>query len=71
MTPKTKKITWATIALAIAAAIVAFITALTGGCAFAIDGRVASWSAIPGKVPPNVPAWATPANSHPTTKPSD
>jgi len=71
MTPKAKTITWTTIALAIAAAIIAFVTALTGGCAIAIDGRLATWAATSDKSPPDLPTWAPVRNNNPTTQPSD
>lgn len=71
MTEKKKTALWATILLAIAAAIIAFVTAMTGGCAIAIDGRLATWAAMPGKEPPPLPTWAPIRDNQPATRPAD
>jgi len=71
MEPKTKRNIWLTVALAIAAAIIAFVTAFTGGCAIAIDGRLATWAATSDKTPPDLPTWAPVRNRQPATRPAD
>ena len=71
MTPKGKRNIWLTIALAIAAAIVAFVTTLMGGCAIAIDGRLATWAATADKKPPDLPTWAPVRDGQPATRPAD
>lgn len=48
---------WAVIALAIASALVAFVTTYLNGCSVAVHGRLVSWGALVGKEPPPVPDW--------------
>lgn len=51
--------TWAAILLALAAAVVTFVTTLIPGCSVAIHGQLASWAAVDGREPPPVPMWGT------------
>lgn len=66
---------WAVILLALAAAVVAFVTTFLNGCSVAVHGRLASWAALEDKVPPPVPPWAQElpqTQQHvPTTQPTD
>ena len=50
---------WATILLALAAAVIAYVTTMLSGCSVGIQGRVASWGATSTQRPPPVPDWAT------------
>ena len=65
---------WALILLALAAAVVTFVTTLLPGCSVAIHGRVASWMATARDEPPPVPEWGTMINGRnrnsATTKPA-
>ena len=65
---------WATILAALAAAILAIVTALQSGCSCALQGQLVSWGATVGKEPPEVPAWGTAltngADHQPTTRPT-
>lgn len=62
---------WKAVIMAIAAAVVAALPLMCNGCAIAVDGRIATWAATPGKIPPPVPTWATAPNAKPATQPSD
>lgn len=59
---------WAVILLALAAAVVAFVTTWLSGCSVAIHGQLVSWAAMVGKEPPEVPSWGTQLT---TNKPVD
>ena len=48
---------WAVIALAIAAALTAFVTTFLNGCSVAVHGRLVSWAALVDQEPPPVPDW--------------
>jgi len=65
----TKKPLWALIALAIAAAIIAFVTTYLGGCAVAVHGRLATWAATDQHQPPDVPSWGPSGRPESTTRP--
>lgn len=65
---KTKPL-WAIIALAIAAAIVAFVTFMFPGCSVAVHGRLATWAATDKHEPPDVPAWGPTGRPPSTTRP--
>lgn len=67
----TKKPMWAIIALAIAAAIVAFVTGMLGGCAVALHGRLATWAATDKHQPPDVPTWGPSGRPTPRTRPAE
>lgn len=71
MERSTKVKWWLGFLAAIAAGIIAFVTAMNSGCAIAIDGRIATWAATPDNVPPPVPTWAIPNNQESTTKPAN
>lgn len=66
----TKKPLWAVVALAIAAAIIAFVTSMLSGCSVAIHGRLATWAATYQHEPPDVPAWGPTGRPPSTTRPS-
>jgi len=60
---------WTGIITAITAAVIASLPLFCTGCAIAIDGRLATWAAMPGKEPPQLPTWAPVRNHVSTTKP--
>lgn len=67
----TRKPMWAVIALAVAVAIIAFVTSMLSGCAFAVHARIATWAATDQHEPPDVPTWAPPSRSLSSTRPAE
>lgn len=49
---------WVKILLAIAAAILAFATAMTGGCSVAVDLQLRTHAATKDNAPPPLPLWS-------------
>lgn len=61
---------WAALLLAIAAAIVAFVSTYLTGCSVAVHGQLVGWAAAVDKDPPPVPSWATRLTEKSDTRPA-